>query len=494
MSSLVEKYKPQELTNLLGFQLPQEGKGKDGLLSIVERILHYSVNTWDRGFMHKLSASTNAVGLVSELVLSVLNANVISFLSQKLRVQIEADRTLCQLHVYEVSPVLTTIEKKTGRALALLFNLVGPYAGGLTMPGGSASNTTALVIARNELFPKTKSEGYGGKKFVLFASAHGHYSLEKAAQVCGLGSSNAWLVPVDSHCRMIASELERLIRKAREEGFTPFFVSASAGTTVMGAFDPFLEIAKICRREKLWFHIDASWGGPVVFSAKQKHKLHGSEFADSVTINPHKMMGVPLTCSFLLGADLRRFWRANTLPAGYLFHENNGEDGSTLETGIANGCNGETDFGIDCWDLADLTLQCGRRGDALKLALGWIYYGSSGYGAQIDRAFDTAAHFASLVATNDDLELLSENPPPCLQVCFYFAPGGHAGEDESVNTRTTKQIARELVKQGFMVDFAPGERGLFFRAVVHLVTTGATVEALIKAVVHIGKKINFTES
>jgi glutamate decarboxylase len=77
VSSLVEKYKPQELTNLLGFQLPQEGKGKDGLLSIVERILHYSVNTWDRGFMHKLSASTNAVGLVSELVLSVLNANVI---------------------------------------------------------------------------------------------------------------------------------------------------------------------------------------------------------------------------------------------------------------------------------------------------------------------------------------------------------------------------------------------------------------------------------
>jgi glutamate decarboxylase len=387
--------------------------------------------------------------------------------------------------------VLTTIEKTTAHALALLFNLRGPYAGGVTMPGGSASNTTALVIARNELFPKTKTEGYSGKRFVLFASAHGHYSLEKAAQVCGLGSSNAWLVPVDSQCRMIPSELERLIRKARAEGFSPFFVSASAGTTVIGSFDPFPEIAKICRREKLWFHIDASWGGPVVFSAKHRYKLRGSEFADSVTINPHKMMGVPLSCSFLLGADLRRFWRANTLPAGYLFHgnEEEEEEGDVYDAAGANGCSRATEFGVECWDLADLTLQCGRRGDALKLALGWMYYGTNGYGTQIDNAFDVAAYFASLVATNGDLELLSENPPPCLQVCFYFAPGCRASEDKEVNTRRTKQISRKLVEKGFMVDFAPGERGLFFRAVVHLVTTRATVEALITAVVDTGRSI-----
>jgi len=328
------------------------------------------------------------------------------------------------------------------------------------------------------------------KKFVLFASAHGHYSLEKAAQICGMGSSNVWLVPVDSQCRMRVPELERLIHKARAEGFTPFFVSASAGTTVIGAYDPFLEIAEVCEREHIWFHIDASWGGPVVFSTKHSYKMLGSEFADSVTVNPHKMIGVPMTCSFLLGSDLRKFWRSNTLPAGYLFHGIPDKNGDFVEALKVNGNNEGMCSNTDYWDLADLTLQCGRRGDALKLALGWTFYGSSGYGAQIDNAFEIAAYFASLVAASGDLELLGENPPPCLQVCFYFARGGYADKGKEENTRMTEEISRRLVGKGFMVDFAPGDRGSFLRAVVHVVTTRVTVETLVKAVVDVGNSIN----
>jgi glutamate decarboxylase len=375
--------------------------------------------------------------------------------------------------VYKVSPVLTTIEKLTARALAGLFGLSSPHAGGFTTPGGSAANTTALVVARNELFPDTKAHGYGDRKFVVFASAHGHYSVEKAAQICGIGGANVWIVPVDSRCRIIVSELERLVHKARAEGFTPFFVSASAGTTVMGSFDPFPEIAKVCRRERLWFHIDAVYGGAVVFSTKHSHKMLGAGLADSVALNPHKMMGVPVTCSFLLGADLRAFWRSNTLPAGYLFHD--------PQQTIAP----DTEH----WDLADLTLQCGRRGDALKLALGWTFYGRSGYGAQIDGAFEVSAYFASLVAAHSDLELISENPPPCLQVCFYYAPGGSADKGKEENTRVTEEISRRLVGRGFMVNFSPGERGSFINAAVHFETTKVTVQALVKAVVEIGNSI-----
>jgi glutamate decarboxylase len=222
-----------------------------------------------------------------------------------------------QVHVYQVSPVLTLVEKHTTRSLANLFGLKGPYAGGISQPGGSASNSTSIIIARNTLFPETKEDGYDDRKFILFTSAHGHYSVEKAAQMFGFGSKAVWAVPVDDYGCMRLSELENMVRLARSTGFTPFYVNATAGTTVMGSFDPFNALADICRREGLWLHVDGSWGGSVVFSEQlRKGRLDGVERADSIAITPHKMLGVPMTCSFLLGKDLREFHRANTLPAG----------------------------------------------------------------------------------------------------------------------------------------------------------------------------------
>ncbi|KAK5240611.1 Glutamate decarboxylase 2, partial [Cryomyces antarcticus] len=170
------------------------GKGKDGLLETVQRILQYSVNTWDQGFMDKLYASTNAVGVASELLLAVLNTNV---------------------HVYQVSPVLTVIEKTTSRAFANLFGFTGPHAGGISQPGGSASNQTSIVVARNTLYPETKEQGIGNKRFVLFTSAHGHYSLEKAAQMFGFGSNAVRSVEVDGGGRMKADKLDEMIEAAK---------------------------------------------------------------------------------------------------------------------------------------------------------------------------------------------------------------------------------------------------------------------------------------
>jgi glutamate decarboxylase len=371
-----------------------------------------------------------------------------------------------QLHVFQVSPALTVIEKTTARTFASLFGFDGAQAGGISTQGGSASNTTSIIIARNNLYPETKEEGYGSYNFILFTSAHGHYSLEKAAQMCGFGTKNVWSVPVDETGRMISSELERLVEKAKGEGRTPFYVNATAGTTVLGSYDPFDAISEICKRHNLWMHVDGSWGGPAIFSEKQKHKLKGVEKADSLAVNPHKMLGAPVTCSFLLGPDLKKFHKANTLPAGYLFHEVSGEE---------------------VWDLADLTLQCGRRGDSLKLALGWVYYGRAGYERQIDHAFDIAAYFAGQVAEHKDFLLVSENPPPCLQVCFYYAPDGQIQADKEANTQTTRIITQQLISAGFMVDYAPGEKGSFFRVVVNTQTRKGTVDGLIKAIIGAGK-------
>lgn len=340
---------------------------------------------------------------------------------------------------------------------------------------------------------------------MLFTSAHGHYSVEKAAQMLGMGSNAVWAVPIDKQGRMIPSELEKLVQKAQGEGRTPFYVNATAGTTVMGSFDPFHEIAAICRKYNLWFHIDGSWGGSFVFSDKQRSKLAGAEKADSIAINPHKMLGVPVTCSFLLAADMRQFHRANTLPAGYLFHNEepeateNGHNGDALESEL------EVDS-PEVWDLADLTLQCGRRADSLKLFLGWTYYGSKGYEQQIDTACDIAANLATLVSQHPDFILVSENPPPCLQVCFYYAPGKkmvyprgevsnevQRGKD---NSKVTENITHAIVPKGFMVDFAPPSgdedavgNGKFFRCVVNVLTTQETVESLVCAIEEVGPGI-----
>ena len=353
-TTLVEPHTPRELSTLLDLALPDNGQSQVGFLEQAHQILKYSVNTWDAGFLSKLYSSTDAPGLASELLLAALNTNV---------------------HAYEVSPVLALIEKHTTRALAKLFGLDGPQAGGISVQGGSASNTTAIVIARNTLFPDTKIHGNTSTgKLVLFTSAHGHYSISKAAQMLGLGSSSVRTVYVDPVTgQMDPSALASSIIAAKAAGEVPFFLNATAGTTVLGSYDSIPALAAICKEYRLWLHIDGSWGGPAIFSSQQKHKLQGSHLADSIAINPHKMMGVPVTCSFLLGADMKLFHKSNTLPANYLFH----------------GDPNETD---EVYDLADLTLQCGRRGDALKLYLAWVYHGSQGFAAQIDCAFETGTY------------------------------------------------------------------------------------------------------
>ena len=209
------------------------------------------------------------------------------------------------------------MEKTTTQALARVIGFDGPFAGGISQPGGSASNQTSIIIARNTLYPSTKTDGYGNRRFVLFTSEHGHYSLEKAAQMFGFGSNAVHAVPVDEAGRMIPDKLEEAIERSLSAGETPFYVNATAGTTVLGSYDPIDAIADVCTKYKLWLHVDGSWGGPVIFSPNlRKDRLKGIEKADSVGITPHKMLGVPLTCSFLIGKDIRQFHKANTLPAG----------------------------------------------------------------------------------------------------------------------------------------------------------------------------------
>lgn len=487
----------------------KHGENAEAFQTRVNTLLHYSVNTSYPGFLDKLYGAPLPPGVVAELLLGVLNTN---------------------LHVYQVSPVLTLIEKNVSKRLATMFGLDGPRSGGIGVQGGSASNSTSIVIARNTLFPETKVNGNAAVRgrLLLFTSAHGHYSIEKAAQALGFGSANVVLVPVDFEGRMIPHELDRLVGEAKTRGDEPFYVNATAGTTVLGSFDPFADIAKIAQKHKLWLHVDGAWGGGFVLSGRKENneKLAGIEMADSVAINPHKMLGTPVTCSFLLAKDLKQFQTANTLKAGYLFHDEVGDDETIEARDVSHNCatNGQTDDD-EAWeepnDLADLTLQCGRRGDSLKLFLCWQYYGTQGYRDMVDNAYDTACYLSALVDRSEHLTpvLARGRTPSCLQVCFYFTPNRkfcyeygteHVDGDVraksalsalrtgKLNTRVTSDIVKALIPKGFMIDFAPAlegqeQYGSFFRVVVNISTIRETTHRLVDELVQIGLNQRVTD-
>ena len=165
---------------------------------------------------------------------------------------------------------------------------------------------------------------------------------------------------------MIPETLDKEIQNSIDSGFNPFFVGATAGTTVRGCFDPIQDIAKVCKKYKVWFHIDASWGGSVLLSKKHKHLLKGSENADSLTWCQHKAMAQPLMCTLALFKNPDILADLNDVEGTeYLFHDDNKKT----------------------FDLGKYSLQCGRRVDALKLWLSWKYYGDSGYEKNINNLF-----------------------------------------------------------------------------------------------------------
>lgn len=142
----------------------------------------------------------------------------------------------------------------------------------------------------------------------------------------------------------------------------------------------------------------------------------------------------------------------------------------------------------EIYDLADLTPQCGRKGDALKLYLSWLYYGKEGLSNRIATAYARADELYSLLESSDNITMVSTRPLPCLQVCFYYTPGGRSLSNEQ-STKVTQEVVKRLVGRGFMVDYAPGEEGKFFRVVVASGTTSETIQRLVTAIEELGEVV-----
>jgi len=231
------------------------------------------------------------------------------------------------------------------------------------------------------------------------------------------------------------------IEKSISEGKKPFFVGATAGTTVRGVFDPMNKINKICKKFNLWFHIDGSWGGSVILSKKHRKLIKGSKNSDSFTWCAHKMMGLPLICSVILMKNKNILEKINKVPGtDYLFH---GNDHQGMNLGI-------------------YSLQCGRRVDSIKLWLAWKYYGDIGYEKRINRLFDLAKYAEKIVKNSSIFKLIS--PAESLNVCFQIQTSNLKNSQWNC---LTKEVRESLVNEGkIMVNYAMIEQQCCIRLII----------------------------
>ena len=297
------------------------------------------------------------------------------------------------MYTYKVAGPQVGIEQEIIRQSCDIIGY-GSQSNGTFPTGGSMSNYMALVMARDAKDANCRSEGMS-KPLVIYTSEESHYSTAKNASFAGIGRNNIRFIPADSNGQMIAEKLEEKIIEDLGRGFVPTFVNATAGTTVLGAFDPINPIADITEKYKIWLHIDGAYCGGVIFSDKYKHLVKGIERSDSFSYNAHKMLGTPLTCSIILVNDKKHLHDSFSNDADYLY-QTDGDD----------------------FNLGKTSFQCGRRNDALKFWTLWKSIGTRGLKKIVDQQFELADIAREYVRSNSDYTLYSFDDS--ISICFNY--------------------------------------------------------------------------
>ncbi|MHB0972278.1 MAG: pyridoxal phosphate-dependent decarboxylase family protein [Thermoanaerobaculia bacterium] len=296
--------------------------------------------------------------------------------------------------VWEMSPATTLIEEKLIRWLA---DRAGyPEASsGSTVSGGSAANLTALLAARARW---QKEADANGLRPVVVCSADTHYSVTRAATIAGLPKSDVLPVATDAHHRLDVAVLDAMLAGMRNEGMSPLAIVATAGTTSTGSFDDLRAIAALRDKYETWLHVDAAHGASVLLSERLRHLVDGLELADSLSWDPHKMLWMPLSLGVVLVRDGRWLRTAFEADAPYLFHPN-----ATSK------------------NLGEITIQCSRRADALKLWLTLRTIGTAPLAAALERVASVTRYLHELVDASDDFEPMHE--PEFNIYCFRYIGG-----------------------------------------------------------------------
>ncbi|ENM5814286.1 putative pyridoxal-dependent aspartate 1-decarboxylase [Vibrio mimicus] len=300
--------------------------------------------------------------------------------------------------------------------------------------GGTIANITALWVARNNAlkaegdFPGVEKAGlfksmchYGHEGLAILVSERGHYSLKKAADVLGIGQEGLIAVKTDANNRICPQDLEQKLAELKARNIKVFAVVGVAGTTETGNIDPLRTVAQICQREQIHFHIDAAWGGATLMSNRYRGLLDGVELADSVTIDAHKQLYIPMGAGMVLFKDPNAM-RSIEHHAQYILRQ-----GSK--------------------DLGSHTLEGSRSGMAMLVYASMHIISRPGYQLLIDQSIEKARYFADLIEAQADFELVSQ-PELCLLTYRYLPAHVRVALEQSQGAQRAQlnELLNELTK------------------------------------------------
>ena len=372
-----------------------EKKLTDVLTDLIEDIAPHAVNVASPYFVGHMTSAIPFFMVHLKTIVAALNQNVVKIETSKV-VSVVEKQVLAKIHrlIYRKSDAFYNEHiQSTSTTL------------GCFTENGTLSNLTALWVARNVLFaPKNGFNGvekeglqaaykaYGIDRSVILVSRRGHYSLNKAGGLLGIGNHNIVAVDVDEKSRIDIDSLNRTIKEIKNSrGKTAILaVVGIAGTTETGTVDPLLKLGEICAENSIHFHVDAAWGGPTLMSEKYSHLLSGIELADSVTIDGHKQFYMPMSCGMV-------YFKDPEIMDQVIYHAHYVNRPGSVDLGIKSPSGS-------------------REANSLILDSALKIMGSRGYALLIEHGIETAREFAAEIKKRHDFQLVT---PPELNILTY---------------------------------------------------------------------------
>src|SRR5438128_8003727 len=374
--SVAPNAKPGAILAALPAEPPEDGESFGKILTDIDRVIVPGLVHWGHPlFMGYFGWTTTAPGILGEIITAPLNVNAMT---------------------WRTSPAATELETLVIDWLRQWMHLPKDFDG-VVYDTASVGVMHALAAAREEAAPSTRKRGLvgaGAPVFRIYASEQAHSSAEKAAIALGLGEENVQRVPVDAEFRMDAAALREMIAQDGQRNFQPLAVVATVGTTSTAAVDPVPEIAKVCHENRMWLHIDGAYGAGFAILPECKSLTDGWSDADSIVVNPHKSLFVPLDSRCLYVPNLERLRRVFTLlPECFR--------GDPVEAQ-----QNYMDYGI----------QLGRRFRALKAWIIFRSFGREGMAARLRECVRLAKLFADWINSDNGFDLVA--PTRMGVVCF----------------------------------------------------------------------------
>jgi aromatic-L-amino-acid decarboxylase len=390
--------KPGAVVARLEKEPPETARSLDGILADFDNVIVPGLAHWAHPqFMSYFGCTTTNPGVLAEILTGALNVNAMT---------------------WRTSPAATELETLVLDWLRQWLGLPEVYQG-VVYDTASISTMHALACAREQVAPQTRNLGLSARdlpRLRIYTSEQAHSSVEKGAIAIGVGHENVVRLPVDSEFRMNVAALRERVALDLRGGFKPMAVVATVGTTSTTSVDPVAQIAPVCREHKMWLHIDGAYGAGLALLPECHWITQGWSEADSLVINPHKMLFVPFDFSALYLRDLEKMRRLFTLAPEYLHLRGAGDAEINY-----------MDYGV----------QLGRRFRALKAWIVWQTFGRQGIAARIREHLRLAHLFATWVKADARFEVAA--PTVMAVVCFRLL-GSSSDESDRLNSAIVEKI------------------------------------------------------